>query len=107
MFAEEAPMRTTVLVLLVLAGVSVAALVVIPKTDRVLRAGIALYAVGCVVSYAVASPVGSNVTRLAPLIAGPLAALLWWRRRPLVLAALLVLLTAGAACLRWWNQHDT
>jgi len=68
--------------------VSLAALIVVPKKDRALRAGLALYVVGCVASYAIASPVGSNVTRLAPLFAGPLAALLFWRRRPLVLLAL-------------------
>jgi hypothetical protein len=70
--------------------VSVAALLVIPKTDRALRAGIALYVIGCLASYAVSSPVGSNFTRLAPLIAGPLAALLWWRLRPVALAVLLL-----------------
>jgi hypothetical protein len=68
--------------------VLVAALIVVPKEDRALRAGLALYAIGCVAAYAIASPVGSNVTRLAPLLAGPLAALLFWRRRPLVLLAL-------------------
>jgi hypothetical protein len=37
--------------------------------------------------------VGSNATRLGPLIAGPLAALLWWRRRTVaLLVALLPLL---------------
>ncbi len=59
---------------------SIGALLVIPKGDLALKAGVALYALGCVASYAVASPIGSNVTRLAPLVAGPLAALLWWPR---------------------------
>ena len=68
--------------------VSIAALIVVPKGDRALRAGLVLYVIGCVASYAVASPVGSNVTRLVPLFAGPLAALLFWRRRPLALLAL-------------------
>ncbi len=57
----------------------------IPRRDVALRVGAALYAVGCLASYAIASPVGSNVTRLAPLIAGPLVALLWWRRRAVAL----------------------
>lgn len=64
-----------------------------PANDRALRAGAALYALGAVASYAIPSPVGSNVTRLAPLVALPLAALLWWpRRRTLLLAALLPLI---------------
>ena len=47
----------------------------------------ALYALGCIALFAVASPVGSNVARLAPLVAGPLAALLWWPRRKWALIA--------------------
>jgi hypothetical protein len=43
-----------------------------------------------VVAFIVPSPVGSNAGRLGPLIAGPLAALLWWRRKTvwLLVAAL-------------------
>jgi hypothetical protein len=60
----------------------------IPRGDKALRVGAALYALGCLAAYWVASPVGSNVTRLGPLIAGPLIALLWWPRRRLALLAL-------------------
>ena len=62
-------------------------LVALPKGEWVLRMGVILYALGCLTSYAVASPVGSNVSRLGPLLAGPIAALLWWRRRPVWLLA--------------------
>lgn len=58
-----------------------------PRRDVALRAGAALYGIGCILSFAVASPVGSNVTRLGPLLAGPVAALLWWPRRRIALAA--------------------
>ena len=64
----------------------------IPRGDAALRIGAALYALGCLASYAIASPVGSNSTRLGPLIAGPLIALLWWRRRPLALLAVVPVL---------------
>jgi hypothetical protein len=67
--------------------ISIAALLVIPKGDLALRAGAALYALLCIASFLVASPVGSNVTRLAALVAGPLAALLWWPRRTIALLA--------------------
>ena len=60
---------------------------VIPRRELALRAGAALYGIGCILSFAVASPVGSNVTRLGPLLAGPLAALLWWPRRKIALLA--------------------
>ena len=67
--------------------ISLLAVPAIPRRDVALRAGAALYALGCVVSYAVASPVGSNVTRLAALVAGPVVALLWWPRRAVALLA--------------------
>jgi hypothetical protein len=67
--------------------ISLLAVPAIPRRDVALRAGAALYALGCLVSYAVASPVGSNVTRLAALVAGPVVALLWWPRRTVTLAA--------------------
>jgi hypothetical protein len=67
--------------------ISLLAIPAIPRRDVALRAGAALYAVGCLASYAIPSPVGSNATRLGPLLAGPLVALLWWRRRMVTLAA--------------------
>ncbi len=68
--------------------ISVVAVFVIPKRDLALKAGVALYAVGCIGAYVISSPIGGNAVRLAPLIAGPLAALLWWPppRRALAVA---------------------
>jgi hypothetical protein len=67
--------------------ISLLAVPAIPRRDPALRAGAALYGLGCLAFYAVASPVGSNVTRLAALVAGPLVALLWWPRRTAALIA--------------------
>jgi hypothetical protein len=67
-------------------AIALVALVVIPREEIVLRAGVVLYALGCVAAYLVATPVGSNAARLGPLLAGPLAALLWWPRRRWLLA---------------------
>ncbi|HSC01777.1 MAG TPA: hypothetical protein VLC49_00615 [Solirubrobacteraceae bacterium] len=61
--------------------ISLLAIPAIPPRNVALRAGAALYALGCVAAYVIPTPVGSNATRLGPLIAGPLVALLWWRRR--------------------------
>jgi hypothetical protein len=73
--------------------IAILAVVVVPHRDDALRVGAALYAVGCLVAYAVPSPVGSNATRLGPLLAGPLLALIWWpRHRIALLAAALPLL---------------
>jgi hypothetical protein len=61
-------------------------LLVAPREAWALRTGVVLYATGCVLAYALSTPVGSNAARLGTLMAGPLAALLLWRRRPVVLA---------------------
>jgi hypothetical protein len=67
-------------------AIALIALLVIPRQEIVLRAGVVLYALGCVAAYLVATPVGSNAARLGPLVAGPLAALLWWPKRKWLLA---------------------
>jgi hypothetical protein len=67
--------------------ISFLAVAAIPRRDVALRAGATLFALGCLASYAIPSPVGSNATRLGPLLAGPLVALLWWRRRAVALIA--------------------
>jgi hypothetical protein len=68
-------------------AICVVALVVIPKHRVALIAGVALYALGCIAAYTVATPVGSNAARLGPLLTGPLVALLWFRRHTVWLAA--------------------
>jgi hypothetical protein len=61
-----------------------------PRREPVLLAGIALYAVATLISYAVPTAVGSNSSRLMELLAGPLAALLLWPRRKALLVAVAV-----------------
>jgi hypothetical protein len=67
--------------------ISLLAIPAIPRHETALRAGAALYALGCLLAYVIPTPVGSNAIRLGPLIAGPLVALLWWRRRTVALVA--------------------
>jgi hypothetical protein len=57
----------------------------LPRDAWTLRAGVVLYAIGCVLAYAIPTAVGSNAVRLGALVAGPLAALVLWRRRLTVL----------------------
>ena len=52
---------------------AVGALVVLPSDAGVLRAGVIIYALATIASYAIATPVGSNAARLGTLIAAPLA----------------------------------
>jgi len=61
-------------------AIALVAALAIPKREVTLIAGVVLYAVGCIAAFKVATPVGSNAARLGPLLAGPLAALLWWPR---------------------------
>ncbi len=88
--------------LLPLPVIGALALVLLPREERTLKLGIALYTVGCLAAYAIPSPIGSNVGRLGPLLAGPLAALVWWRRRTiwLVVAAIPLLYIQWQAPLR-------
>jgi hypothetical protein len=62
--------------------VAVGALFVLPNEAWVLRAGLIVYTLGTIVSYLIATPLGSNAARLGTFLAAPLAALLLWRRRP-------------------------
>jgi hypothetical protein len=68
-------------------AICLVALLVIPKRQATLIAGVVLYALGCIAAFKVATPVGSNAARLGPLMAGPLAALLLYRRHTAWLCA--------------------
>ncbi len=70
--------------------------VALPRTERPLRIGVVLYALACVLTFVIPSPIGGNVVRLGTLVAGPLAACLLWRRRTLLLLAM-------AVPLLWWQ----
>jgi hypothetical protein len=47
-------------------------LVLMPRRERALRLGAWLYALGGIAAYVLDTPLGNNVCRLAPLVAGPL-----------------------------------
>lgn len=70
---------------------ALAILAVVPRDLPVLRITAALYVVAIVASYALDTPMGSNVTRLGTLAAGPVLACVLlprWSARVLVLLAL-------------------
>jgi hypothetical protein len=69
---------------------ALAALVLLPPEERVLRYGVAVYAVASLVTFVVANPVGGNMARLGALAAGPVLALGLAGRRPLALALVAV-----------------
>lgn len=63
-------------------------LVVLPREQRGLRVGVALYLAGIVLAGVLATPMGGNATRLGALVGGPLLIAVLWGRRPLVVAVL-------------------
>jgi hypothetical protein len=60
----------------------------VPRDARAVRAGVALYGLAMIGSFAFSSPMGGNVVRLGALFAGPVLAALLWRRNRLALALL-------------------
>ena len=85
------------------ACVVVAALVVhrlLPREERTLRTTAVLYALATAAAFAIATPMGSNATRLAAMFAGPLlACALIGRASPrVIVAAALPLLV-----YQWWG----
>jgi hypothetical protein len=77
-------------------ALAAAALALLPRDERTLRVGVALYALGCAAALLLDTPVGGNVVRLGALAAGPVAALVLWRWRTPALCLL-------APFLLWWQ----
>ncbi len=48
--------------------------ILLPARERALRIGAALYLLGCVAAFALATPVGNNLLRLGALVGGPILA---------------------------------
>jgi hypothetical protein len=73
--------------------------VMLPPAERELRVGAGVYALACIAAFAVATPLGANVTRLGAIFAGPLiVGALAGRRSPRVLALV-------ALPLAYWSLY--
>jgi len=73
--------------------------VLLPARERELRIGAGVYALALIAAFAVANPLGGNVTRLGALLAGPLlVGALAGRRRPAVVALV-------ALPLAYWSLY--
>ena len=79
-------------------------LVLLPREERALRWGAALYGLGAILALLIETPMGGNAVRLGALFGGPvLLCALWgrpWTRRPAMLAFLVVAFT-GLAVWQW------
>ncbi len=73
-----------------------AALVLLPPEERLLRAGILLYAALCLVLLVFHTQIGANAARLGSLFGGPILALGLAGRRPVALALV-------ALPILWWQ----
>jgi hypothetical protein len=76
--------------MLPLVGISVIALILMPRELVRLRAGVAVYAVATLALYLIPTPIGSNIARMGTFAALPLATLVCWGRRPRLLALVFV-----------------
>ena len=79
---------------------------VVPREARVMRIGVALYALAMVASFVLSTPMGGNVVRLGALFAGPVLTALVWRsnRRALALLALPLLYWQWVAPVDDWTR---
>jgi hypothetical protein len=77
-------------------------LAILPRRERTLRLGVALYALVLVASAALSTPMGGNAARLGAILAGPVAALALWpdRRR------LLLIIAPVALYWQWQTPFD-
>jgi hypothetical protein len=83
--------------------------VLLPRHETVLRRGAVVYAAASVVAFVLSTPMGSNATRVAALLAAPLlVCALPGRRRP----ALIVAAAVPLLVYQWWGpvrevaKHD-
>ena len=71
--------------------------VALPREERLVRFGVATYAVALLGAYLIETPVGGNATRLGALLLGPLLACALWPRNRLLLAMLAPVLVVWQA----------
>ena len=75
-----------------LGALFVVLLLLVPRSEKALRIGVAIYVVAIALSFLVASPMGGNISRLGECLGAPLVVCaLWPRRRWLAAAAVLPL----------------
>jgi hypothetical protein len=92
-----------------LLGLFVLAIALIPRWERTLRKGAILYVAAIVLSFAVPSSMGGNISRLGECVGAPLAACLLWPHRRLLLpfaAVPLALLQWGPSATSFTGRSD-
>jgi hypothetical protein len=72
--------------------VAVAVFLALPRDERLLRYGVAAYALALTAAFLVQTPMGGNATRMGSLMLGPVLAFGLWRRQRFVLLLLVPVL---------------
>ncbi|MCU1354390.1 MAG: putative integral rane protein [Acidimicrobiales bacterium] len=103
LFPGQGAMPFAALKCLLVAGLAGAAYILIPPRERALRVGVLLYGLTVLVAFAVASPVGDNITRLAACVGVPLLVCLASPLRRWLILGILVPL----ALLQWIPTLDS
>jgi len=80
---------------------AIGALIVLPRRERALRLGVALYLLATTAAFLVQTPMGSNAVRLGALFAGPIALAAARRPRSRTGMAVFVLLLALVGFWQW------
>jgi hypothetical protein len=72
--------------------VTIAVFVALPREERLLRYGVAAYALALTAAFLIQSPMGGNATRMGALLLGPVLAFGLWRRQRFALVLLVPVL---------------
>jgi hypothetical protein len=84
-------------------GFALACLILLPREDRALRWGVALYGLGSTVALLIETPMGGNAVRLGALFGGPVMLCALWGRLPLRRLWPAPLIAVGFAALAFWQ----
>jgi hypothetical protein len=84
-------------------GFALACLIVLPREQRALRWGAALYGVGATVALLIETPMGGNAVRLGALFGGPVLLCALWGRPIMRRLWAVPLLAIGFAALAFWQ----
>jgi hypothetical protein len=82
---------------------ALACLIVLPREQRALRWGAALYGLGATVALVIETPMGGNAVRLGALFGGPVLLCALWGRPVMRRAWAWPLLAVGFAALAFWQ----
>jgi hypothetical protein len=82
---------------------TVASLLLLPREQRALRWGVALYGIGATIALALETPMGGNAVRLGALFGGPVMLCALWGRPLLRRRWLTPFLAVGFLALAFWQ----